>query len=79
MAPSRGDFLRETARLLAANGRRQAAEMYARRAAEVEPGIESSLVVAEITGSEPEPPETPAPERKTKTGIFSRFRRKKKS
>jgi curved DNA-binding protein CbpA len=79
MAPSRGDFLRETARLLAANGRRQAAEMYARRAAEVEPGIESSLVVAEITGSEPEPPEAPAAERKTKTGIFSRFLRKKKS
>ena len=82
MAPTRGDFLRETARLLAVNGRRQAAEMYARRAMEVEPGMESSLVLSEITGN---PPEAVRPtkdgketkERPTKTGLFARFRRKK--
>lgn len=76
MAPTRGDFLRETARALAAAGRTQAAETYARRAAEVEPGIESSLVLAEIAGGAPEEP-APVKPRKTKTGLFSRFRRKK--
>ena len=53
MAPARGDFLRETARALAANGRWKDAEMYARRAAEVEPGVESNLVVSEITTNAP--------------------------
>ena len=70
------EVLRETARALAAAGRTEAAETYARRAAEVEPGIESSLVLAEITGGAPEEP-APVKPRKTKTGLFSRFRRKK--
>lgn len=75
MAPARGDFLRETARALAANGRKQDAEMYARRAVEVEPGIESSLVLAEITGGAPE---GPPPTKGRKMGrLFSRLRRKK--
>jgi curved DNA-binding protein CbpA len=76
MAPTRGDFLRETARALAAAGRRPAAEAYARRAAEVEPGIESSLVLTEIAGGPPEAA-PPANERKTKGGLFSLLRRKK--
>jgi curved DNA-binding protein CbpA len=84
MAPTRGDFLRETARALAVNGRRQAAEMYARRAIEVEPGVESSLVLAEITGSPPEQLRLtkdgePIKEPPAKEGLFARFRRKKKS
>jgi hypothetical protein len=53
MAPARGDFLRETARALAANGHWKDAQMYARRAAEVEPGVESNLVVSEITANAP--------------------------
>lgn len=77
MAPGRGDFLRETARALAANGRRQAAEMYARRAAEVEPGMESSLVLAEITGGAPEAPAAPESRKKRMSGFIARFRRKK--
>lgn len=51
LAPSRGDFLRATARALAAHGRQADAEMYARRANEVEPGAESSALVLEICGS----------------------------
>lgn len=75
MAPTRGDFLRETARALAANGRKQDAEMYARRAVEVEPGIESSLVLANITGGAPE---EASPKKASKMdGLFSRLRRKK--
>ncbi len=82
MAPTRGDFLRETARALSVNGRRQAAEMYARRAVEVEPGMESSLVLAEITGAPPEQPRMtkdgePVKEPPAKGGLFARFRRKK--
>lgn len=74
MAPGRGDFLRETARILMANGHRQAAEMYARRAAEVEPGMESSLVLAEITGGATE--ESPPPKGRM-SGFMARLRRKK--
>ncbi len=82
MEPTRGDFLRETARALSVNGRRQAAEMYARRALEVEPGIESSLVLAEITGESPEPARVTKDGQETKEGVpkgglFARFRRKK--
>ncbi|MEP6470969.1 MAG: DnaJ domain-containing protein, partial [Acidobacteriota bacterium] len=82
MEPTRGDFLRETARALSVNGRRQAAEMYARRAVEVEPGIESSLVLAEITGESPEPAHATKDGQQTKegvpkSGLFARFRRKK--
>ena len=82
MAPTRGDFLREPARALSVNGRRQAAEMYARRAVEVEPGMESSLVLAEITGGPPEQPRMtkdgePVKEPPAKGGLFARFRRKK--
>lgn len=75
MAPTRGDFLRETARALFANGRQADAEMYARRAVEVEPGTESSLVLAEITGGAPEgsPPEKPG----RMSALFSRLLRKK--
>ena len=84
MAPARGDFLREAARALAVNGRRQAAEMYARRAIEVEPGMESSLVLAEITGIPPEQPRLtkegePIKDEPAKGGLFARFRRKKKA
>jgi len=75
MAPARGDFLRETARALAASGRTRDAETYARRAVEVEPGTESSLVLVEITGGAPE--ETAPTRERRKTGWFSLFRRKK--
>jgi len=50
LAPSRGDFLRGTARALAAHGRQGDAEVYARRANEVEPGAESTTVLTEICG-----------------------------
>jgi curved DNA-binding protein CbpA len=75
MAPARGDFLRETARALAVNGRKQDAEMYARRAVEVEPGTESSLVLAEITGGAPD---EASPKKARKMGaLFARMLRKK--
>lgn len=51
LAPSRGDFLRKTARALASNGRKADAEMYARRANEVDPGTESTAVITEICGT----------------------------
>jgi tetratricopeptide (TPR) repeat protein len=76
MAPTRGDFLRETARALAANDRKRDAEMYARRAVEVEPGTESSLVLAEITGGAPD---EASPKKARKMGaLFARMLRKKR-
>jgi curved DNA-binding protein CbpA len=53
LAPSRGDFLRGTARALAAHGRKGDAELYARRANDVEPGEEGAALVLEICGPEP--------------------------
>jgi curved DNA-binding protein CbpA len=75
MAPARGDFLRETARALAANGRWKDAEMYAKRAAEVEPGVESNLVVSEIAASSPR--ESVGVKTGGLSGLFSKIRRKK--
>jgi hypothetical protein len=51
LAPTRGDFLRGTARALAAQGRRGDAELYARRAHDVEPCAESEALVLEICGT----------------------------
>jgi curved DNA-binding protein CbpA len=48
LAPTRGEFLRTTARALAAHGRQADAEMYAKRANDVDPGPESAELVAEI-------------------------------
>jgi len=48
--PSRGDFLRKLARALAANGLKGHAEVYARRANDVEPGAASAAVLEEIYG-----------------------------
>ena len=77
LAPMRADFMRQTARALAANGRKKEAETYARRANQVEPGPESSALLEEIFGpatvAPPKPDETMEPKR----GLFSRLRRKK--
>lgn len=74
LAPSRGDFLRATARALAAHGRQSDAEFYARRASELDPGAESSAVFAEICGAE-------APKRRTaglpRAGLLGRILRKR--
>jgi curved DNA-binding protein CbpA len=50
LAPSRTEYLRATARALLAHGRKREAEPYARRAAELEPGPESSALLKELTG-----------------------------
>jgi hypothetical protein len=50
LAPSRTEYLRATARALLAQGRKREAEPYARRAAELEPGPESSALLKEVTG-----------------------------
>lgn len=75
LAPSRGDFLRQTARALAAHGRQPDAEMYARRANEVDPGSASSQVFTEICGA------ATAKLRETagvqRTGLLGRFLRKR--
>ncbi len=48
LAPTRGEFLRTTARALATHGRQSDAEMYAKRANDVDPGPESAELFAEI-------------------------------
>ena len=77
LAPLRADFMRLTARALAANGRKKEAETYARRANQVEPSPESSALMEEIfgpaTAAAPKLDETPEPKR----GLFSRLRKKK--
>lgn len=50
MAPTRADFMRETARALLAHGRKREAEPYARRANEIDPGAESGAVLEAVTG-----------------------------
>lgn len=73
LAPHRGDFLRAAAHALAAHGRQADAELYARRANEVDPGRESAALVAEICA--------PAPMKRVReagrTGLFGRMRRKR--
>lgn len=49
LAPSRADFLRATARALAANGRKGDAELYAKRAHDIEPGAESAALLEEVS------------------------------
>ena len=78
LAPTRGDFLRTTSRALAAHGRQSDAEMYARRANDVEPGAESAALVAEIC-------RPAAPARRTRetaggvpfAGLFGRILKKR--
>lgn len=76
LAPLRGDFLRRTALALAAHGRQSDAEMYARRARDVEPGKESTAVATEILG-----PRTAKRGRETggvpRTGFLGRILKKR--
>lgn len=50
LAPTRVDFLRTTARALLSHGRRQEAEVYARRAHGLEPDRESAELLKEVSG-----------------------------
>ena len=73
LAPSRGDFLRAAAHALAAHGRQADAELYARRANDVDPGKESAALMEEICA-----PAAAKQGRETgRTGLFSRIRRKR--
>ena len=49
LAPSRADFLRATARALADHGRKGDAELYAKRAHDIEPSAESAALLAEVS------------------------------
>ncbi|HEY3172433.1 MAG TPA: DUF4388 domain-containing protein [Thermoanaerobaculia bacterium] len=79
LAPTRADFFRETARALAANGRKKDAETYARRANQIEPGPESSAVLEEIVGSAAVAPLKVDAKPEEPRGLFSRLLRKKGS
>jgi curved DNA-binding protein CbpA len=73
LAPHRGDFLRAAAHALAAHGRQADAELYAKRANEVDPGRESAALVAEICAAAP----AKRGRETGRTGLFRRMRRKR--
>ncbi|MDQ5857774.1 MAG: DUF4388 domain-containing protein [Acidobacteriota bacterium] len=75
LAPTRGDFLRRTARALVANGRQSDAEVYARRANDVDPGAESTAVLTEIC--RPDAPKRRETGGVPRTGLLSRILRKR--
>ena len=78
LAPTRAEFLRGTARAFLSYGRKRDAEIYARRAFEVDPGHEAAALLEEITGQPAsEAPRAPAAaEAERKAGFLSRLLKK---